>query len=363
LPSIDGQGATGLATSNGPAALFGNPAGFSSSKLTFTALSVGSWLHLRPLATTPLLWDLISEGKFGISGIAGGLTNEYGAQGLGSGASATIGLSGKGVGLALSAVTDSSFTGSYPLALTGYVQAELSIVAGFALNMQVLGAELSVGADARPFARIHGVLDNADSAAVIQKIVAGDVSLGVLNDVPTLNGYGLALDTGVQLRTGSLTFGISVRDVGGTRINYALHDFQTVLQYIGEGGLPPTSAGQIADVSGVAYVVPMRILTGVEYHPDLGSLSRYLDPRLFLSIPDLLPVFGGSTSILHAARFGVSLSVLSTLDFYGAIGLDYYAAGIGINLLALSVSVAAYQTTMESATRDSGIAINATLHF
>ncbi len=331
--------------------------------MEWTALSADGWLYLRPLESTPKLWGLLTSGRLSIPGMTGGLTSEYAAQGLGSGASATIGLSGKGLGFGLSVVTDGYFLGnSYPDNIGGHFQAEISFVGGFALTAQLFGAQISVGVDARPFARIHAVLDKTDAARVLPKVAAGDLSLSVLDGVPTLNGYGLAIDTGMQLRSGSVSFGLSVRDVGGTRINYAVHDFQVVMRYLGQAALPPTSS-QTVDVSDYQYVVPMRIAAGMSYHPDLGEAARYFDPRLFLTVPDVVPVFGGETSLADAIRAGFELNVLSGLRLWGGFGINYYSAGIGLHLLFMDLGLSGFEQVGRTVERSSGISFELAFRF
>lgn len=362
-PAADGTSGAAAVTATGSEALFGNPAGFATDKIEYTALSADGWLYLRPIEATPKLWSLLTAGNLSIPGMTDGLTSEYGAQGLGSGASATIGLSGKGLGLGLSIVTDGYFLGdSYPDNIGGHFQTEVSFVGGFALTAHLFGAELSVGVDARPFARIHAVLNNTDAARVLPKVAAGDLSLSVLDGVPTLNGYGLGIDTGFQVRTGNIVLGASIRDVGGTRINYAVHNFETVMQYIGQAALPPTST-QTVDVSGYDYVVPMRIALGMAYHPDLGGTARYFDPRFFLAVPDVLPVFGGDTSIIDALRAGLELRILSGLRLWGGIGVNHYSAGIGLKLLFMDLSISGFEQVGPTVPRSSGISFEFAFRF
>jgi len=363
MPSIDGQAGAGLPTEQGQYALFGNPAGFSSPTLTFTALSTGAWLMLRPAESLPTLWNLLASANLGLSGIAGNLSSEYGAQGLGAGASALIGLSGKGFGIGLSAVSEAYFYGPNLTALAGEVQSEIALTGGFALRTKLFGSDFSIGIDARPFARIHAVLDSADSERVLSQVVAGNVSLGLLNTVPTLNGYGVAFDTGVQLKSGALTFGLQARDIGGTRINYAAQDFQTVLDYIGRGGLPPTTYASVANVSAVDYVVPMRIAAGLSYQPDFGSVGRFFRAGMFLDVLDFAPVFTGDSSLLDTVRVGTHITLLSFLDLYGGFGVDYYSAGFGIHLPGFEIGIAGYEQEGIGATRNSGLSVHASLQF
>jgi len=363
MPAIDGQAGAGLSTAQGQYALFGNPAGFSSPTLTFSALSTGAWLTLRPVESLPTLWDLLTSGNLGLSGIAGSLSSEYGAQGLGAGASALIGLSGRGFGLGLSAVSEAYFYGANSTSLAGEVQTEIAVTGGFALRTRLFGTDFSVGVDARPFARIHAVLNSADSERVLSQVVAGNVGLGLLSSVPTLNGYGVAFDTGVQLKSGALTFGLQVRDIGGTRINYAAQEFQTVLDYIGRGGLPPTTYASVADVSAVDYVVPMRIGAGLSYQPDFGGVGRFLRAEMFLDVLDFVPVLAGSSTLLDTVRIGTHITLLSFLDLYGGIGVNYYSGGFGIHLAGFELGIAGYQQEGTGASRNSGLSVHASLQF
>ncbi len=362
-PANDATAGAASVTASGSEALFGNPAGFAGPKLEITAPALDGWLYLRPIEASNGLWNLLSEGKLSIPGMTDGLPAEYGAQGLGSGASATISVVGKGLGLGLTFVTDGYFLGNpYPSGIAGHVQSEISFVGGFALTAHLFGAAVSVGIDARPFARIHAVLDAADAARVLPEVAAGNVSLSVLDGVPTLNGYGLGIDTGVQISAGNLIIGFSARDVGGTRINYAVHNFESVLQYLGQGGLPPTSS-QTVDVSSYDYIVPMRLAIGLAYHPDLGSAARYFDPRLYLQVPDLIPLFGGQTALFDAIRAGVELNILSGLRLWGGIGVNYYTAGIGVNLFFVDLAISGFEQFGQTVPRSSGISFEFALRF
>ena len=88
--------------------------------------------------------------------------------------------------------------------------------------------------------RIHTLLPNADALAMFTALQAGDTLMVAMGAANAVYGVGVALDIGAIAELGWFTFGLSIKDIGGTVFNYSTDDFATLSAVFGsELRLPP----------------------------------------------------------------------------------------------------------------------------
>lgn len=355
LPALLGTAGGSVSSSNGYASLFTNPASFSNPVGSVTLLSASSWLDTNPIHFVPGFAGAIGGSGLSLASLFSSVASDISAGGFGYGAGIGVGIVGRGLAFAVSGVTQGMFSGELPGAsgstgsLTGALEAEITLLGGIAIPFKLFGLDVSVGADARPLARIHAVMNAAQSVSALSQLESGSLSLTVFDGVPTLNGYGLGIDAGVTVGSGPFKFGASLRDIAGTQLNYSLHNFQTVVSYIGQGGLPPNSVGISGDLLSHSYTVPMSLDLGVSLHPSFGSAARVFDPTFSLELPDAIAVFSGSRDVLPSLRASLDLRMFSILHLYAGAAVNYVSAGIGLKALFFDFSVAAGLRTVAAA--------------
>ncbi len=339
---IMAQGGSYTAIAQGYNSLFTNPAGFSreSEGGSLSLLAANVWMHARP---DMLLASLQAfNGSGGEEQIASILSDQFTENGFGIGASSGIAYVGGNFGIGLSFVFDSFFSGrTFPLGQSGYLLSELSIIAGYALPLELGPLSLSIGADVRPFMRIHSRVDDAtDLIATVLGVDTGTtVSDNVFANINALNGSGIAFDAGIIAEIGPLAAGFTVRDIGNTSISYAEHSLQAVLDTLPQLGLPDTGDPTYVSVDG-NYIVPMSFTFGLAFHPDFGDFADILDPMVHAEIKDPLILIGGTSdaSLWTKLHIGSQIKLFGFWNLWAGLNQGYVTFGTGLDLLFLDIS-------------------------
>jgi hypothetical protein len=339
---IMAQGGSYTAIAQGYNALFTNPAGFSreSEGGSLSLLAANVWIHARPDMLLTSLQDF--DGSGGEQEIAAILADQFTENGFGIGASSGIAYVGGNFGIGLSFVFDSFFSGrTFPLGQSGYMRSELSIIAGYALPLELGPLSVSIGADVRPFMRIHSMIDDATDliATVLGVDTGAAVSDNVFDTINALNGSGIAFDAGLIAEIGPFAAGLTVRDIGNTAISYAQHSLQAVLDTLPQLGLPDTGHPTYAAVDG-NYIVPMSFTFGLAFHPDFGDFAGILDPMVHAEIKDPFTLIGGTsgTSLWTKLHVGSQIKLFGFWNLWAGLNQGYVTFGTGLDLLFLDIS-------------------------
>lgn len=336
-PQVMGMGGSFIADAHGYDSFFYNPAGFSRSGGSFTLLSATTWAYARPDELFAL-GQKLSGGTGSSSSTLSFLNNQVTSGGFGIGASAGIGYVGNGLGLGMMIIEDSYLYGSSLMGASGYLTATIGFIGGLSVPFDVLGFRLHVGGDIRPMVRVHAPISNSVALGMLTAIADGQDVLAPLNSADTLYGVGVGLDLGAIAELGWFTFGLSVRDVGGTQFKYNQNTFGTFSNTFGStlrfpGGIPVT-----AD----QYVIPMNVGLGAAFHPDLGATKYWIDPSISLDVQDLGGVLGGSNSLWYALHAGAQLRLINMFALRTGLNQGYLTFGAGVKLLVLDVNFALF---------------------
>jgi hypothetical protein len=325
-----GQGGSFTAVAHGYNALFTNPAGFARKGGSFTLLSASVTPYFVPSeGDIDNLGELVGDNpEDGISLLSDLITD----NGIGGNVSTGIGIVGKGLGLGLVGGFDFYGRGDYAMATEIDATYTWAAIAGYAVPIEIGFSTLYIGGDLRYMLRAE-----AQDVAIVDFFEAANGDEDVA--FPVYYGSGLAVDAGIIAELGPFNLGLSVRDIGGTEMDYSLDDtgdFSAILTFDDSGA---------SSVDGDTFTIPMTIAYGLSYHPDLGSLAWLLDPIFHMEYRNTYYQESdpsGWTKI-HA---GTEVKVLKFLKLRGGINQGYFTAGFGMKLLFLDVNLAYFTREM-----------------
>jgi hypothetical protein len=178
--------------------------------------------------------------------------------------------------------------------------------------------KIRVGVDIRPMIRMHTPVSNGTAIAVLNALTsAGDIG-SALSSTATVYGSGIGLDFGAIAELGWFSLGLSIRDLGGKQLNYALNTFGGVTGSLASHGSFP-SGSSISDT----YVIPMNVGLGFAFHPDLGSISPFFDSTLSFDMQNILGAIGGSADFWTLLHAGTEIRLMNLFAIRGGINQGY----------------------------------------
>lgn len=326
-PRAMAMGDTTQALSSGYQAFFGNPAAFADGKGELSLLDASAWLYISP--TTSNIAAL--QTAMGQSGpdIVTTLNDLITTNGIGGGGAFGIGYAGGGLGIGLTTVVDSYVWGKNALGAEGTLDAQVSLTLGVAFPLPLFGLDLSVGGGLRPFLRMTGPI----SSTQLTSLMTGGSIDAAIGGAAVDVGFGLAGDVGAKLNLGKrLTIGLSVRDIG-TEQRFSPSTFGEVLDYLGQGDLPPSD-------SHVTYLMYPDITLGASFRPIVGPLSGLVDLLFLVELQDPVGVIQEQKTVLQLLHGGAEARFLGGLfSLRGGVNQGYLSMGIGMELLALKLDV------------------------
>jgi len=325
LSDIIARGNAFTSSAHGYGALFTNPAGFSKADGSFTLLSA----NLNPY---------FAPNQDNIDGFITAFDDPKGSidllsqvivdNGIGANANTGVAIVGKGLGLAIIVDADSYGRGKTALSPEVDVAGTAAAIAGLSYNLKLGPFSIHVGGDLRYMHRIK--MDNVPIPDLVSLSDGGTPSIDVLT------GDGLAIDLGTIVDFGPLSFGLSIRDVGGTKFIYTS---KLASDYMDES----VDSVSVND----DYRIPMSVNTGIGYHPDFGMLKWLIDPTFNIDYQHVLYADSENTpsfwTELHA---GTEIKVLRFLKVRAGINQGYITAGIGAKLLFFDVNMAYFTREM-----------------
>ena len=212
------------------------------------------------------------------------------------------------------------------------------LVGGYALGFDLGDWTLRVGADLRPMYRI--LLDDLSIKTLLSLVNSNkdeDKDEDKVSNLSLLRGFGFGFDLGVQADYRFLTLGLSLRDIATT---FFYEDAEMPLEEIGK----IESIGS----SDAKYTTPTTLRLGAAVHPDLGDLSKILDPRAHMELAFPLindDDFDGGYkvgSLLTRLNFGVELTLLRFAALRAGLNGGYLTAGFGFDLPVFKLNLAIY---------------------
>jgi hypothetical protein len=334
-PVVMGRGGSTVATVQGFDSFFYNPAGLSLGSGGFTTSST-SWIYSRP----DLLISQAAQLALGTTNPTATfnfLSSQVTSGGFGGGSSIGIGYISGGFGLGAAFIIDSQLYGQSMLGCTGDITATLGFMSGLSIPFDLMGIRVHVGGDVRPMIRIHALIPNSSAIALVNAIANGGDIAAALSSTPAVYGSGIGLDLGLIGEAGWFSFGLSIRDLGGTTFAYSANSFGSVTGNLTmQGSLPAGSS--VSDT----YTIPMDIGVGFAFHPILGSFSHFLDPRISLDFRNINGAINGTTLFLTCIHAGAELEVFNLLVLRAGVNQGYLTAGAGMKLFVFDLNMAVF---------------------
>ncbi len=375
-PAVMGQGGAAVATASGFTALLANPAGFVGAPGELTILGARSWVHSSPSRAPDVAQLLLSDRKRSTdSDTYRQLERDFRKNGLGAGGALGIGYVGRGLGLGFHAALDSFLQGKSFAKGNGTLTTELSLIGGLAFPFELGPVRLHLGAAVRPLVRVHSIVDAEQTpgaaAALVQHFLGlqtgydGEDYAGELTE--TYHGYGVAIDTGLQLLWNAWRVGFAVRDVGDTALTYSQANLRTVIDELRGGALPP-GAGEEEEgyVEPGSRKLPMRATVGLGFEPELGGLGGRVDPRFQLELDDVFGRVSPDLPLASRTNVGAEMLLWRRLALRTGLHQGYLTAGAGVDLPGLEFNVALFSREIGDGFRDqksSSIALELALRF
>jgi len=345
-PEIMAQGGSFTGIARGFNSLITNPAGFAMSK-TFkyeetedengervvkkkekgevTILGVLPWAMVNPFT---LMEDLSSNS------LMDAVLNQSSTNGIGAGMQVGGGYVGHGFGFGLVSTVDMMFPQTDNiLGINGDISITTAFIGGYAHKFDLGRFGLSVGADLRPMWRVKA--RNIDIDTVFGIVGGGDEI--DFSSIDVLTGFAIGFDAGAILQGKFLSFGVSFRDIGHTRYLYQQSSGEDIQ-------FDPFSG---SEYTGLDYISPMTMRLGLGFHPDLGSLRKFVDAKVHVEYvvpmidPDDVALYEKQSFWvnLHA---GAEVKLLSFLALRAGYSSGYLSAGLGLDLFIAELNAAIY---------------------
>lgn len=330
---------------------FGNPAFFSENKSSFALPTLSAWSYGRPSEGLDRFAETLSAyGGTDFVRRSFDIMSEGGSSG--GGASAGLTLVGKGVGLGLFTTTDNYIKGSNYNEETVRSDTETTLILGLGFPSELGSAKLSIGGDIRPFYHVRLCDQNGDDPSLPLLLAEGSSNLYAEAF------FGAALDLGASLSFGSLSVGLTLRDLAPT-YPVATEKLPKIQSSLGSGNMPDTSSSSL-----FAKLTP-SISAGLSWAP--GIAPGAVDPVFYLEAQDIVGVafqWDGASSFLELLHAGAELKLFKTLSLRGGLNRGRVSAGAGVKLFFLDLNAAIFTEELGALPGDdsrSGLALQAVI--
>ena len=248
---------------------------FLSQLVTAVATATGSTAPMTDVQTINNTMQSISDN----------LKAQFPSGNMNVGASVGIGYLGKGFALGLFTQVDAGIytpQGKSLLAASGRVTNTITLLGGLGFN---LSDKFSVGVSLRPtiigYANISPIDIMAQVVPGLGGTQSGDIFSTILSN-GIYKGFYVGIDIGALWDVGPFTFGVALKDLIPYQLTYA-HYTDPMMYFQDLGNF---KGSQLVANS---YQVPWgKLNLGVSWHPDLGTTSKIIDPRISLDLHDVL---------------------------------------------------------------------------
>ncbi len=346
-PEVTAQGGSFTAVAEGYNSLFTNPAGFAREEGEFTLLSATAKPYFIPsddnLDSLNKVMDGDSDGTQEISDL---LTEN------GIGAAGTLGIGYVGNRLGLGVVADLDLYGRGETALGTELDAFYTwgFIGGMGWPFRLGPVDLYAGGDLRFMVRSRTKMAFLD----LMENTGGSQSYDVLT------GGGLAIDGGFIAEMGPIALGLSMRDIGGTEIDYKSSSIEDI------GSIFTFEEGSGVEEAEDNYRIPMSANIGLGYHPDFGRLSWIIDPKFHAEYQHVWYEEEKHPSPWTHVHMGAEIKTLRFISLRAGFNQGYFTAGAGMHLLFLDLNFAYFtrETGRYTGVKpNSGLSVEAALRF
>ncbi|MFO7848704.1 MAG: hypothetical protein R6V67_01980 [Spirochaetia bacterium] len=367
-PRIMGQGNSFTAVADGYESLFTNPAGFARSGGSFTLLSAtGSpYIPLEKMEDfTGFMGDVsnLDPENDSMSDILSPIDSLLRENGIGGNASAGMGFVGKNIGLGVILDSDLYGRARRDTLLSTRMKGHATVggVAGLAFPFHFGDTTLYAGGDLRYMYRMRS--RDLTMKDVLEMSAADSGGTQEEPEVELLVGDTFAMDLGLIAERGPFTLGLSVRDFLGTEFSYEIataNDMET--------------RSELTE-NDPEYIIPMSVNLGASYRPDLGGLSRIIDPMFHAeykhvfyqdSVYERNEGYKSTPSFWNHVHMGTEVKLLNFLKLRAGLNQGYPTVGAGLKLLFLDMNMSFFSREVGDYPGDeqnSGFTLEAALRF
>lgn len=353
-PVVQAQGGSYTAVAEGYNALFTNPAGFSleGSDLTFnfqqnTFLPLSSMSNLIQLAQSGALYHIMPSDP------ASGPTIDYlnsllTENGLGLDFRLGMGYTGYGFGIGFLMTNDIYARGQTILGTMADTDFSLTTILGYSLPVDLGGAILRIGGDIRPIFKSYAAIPVID-------LLNNIASLMMMNRKV---GLGFAFDFGMLVDFGEFRGGLSLRDIAGTRFQFADIGFAQYLSLL--------SGTNTLNQDPNTYVIPMVISLGMAYKPVLGNNSEVIEPRFHFQFDIPVKDVYTQPSLWTGLHLGAEARLLKFLNIRTGLNQGYFTFGLGAKLAFVDFNMSLFSQELGrylGETKRSGLSTEVALRF
>lgn len=329
------RGGTAIASASGFDSFFYNPAGFSRSSGEFT-LSSSTWFYSRPDLLISQFAQLVA-GTANPTATFNFISSQVTKGGFGLGSSYGLGYVANGFGLGVAFIWDSQMWGPTMLGMTGDLTATLGFIGGASIPFDVGAMRIHVGGDIRPMIRVHTPIKNSAATALVNALANGGDLAAPLGASMSVYGSAIGLDLGAIAELWWFSFGLSIRDLGGTTFTYSQNTLGSVTGSLSSRGTFPAGTS-VPD----SYVIPMDIGVGVTFHPDLGTFAYFLDPRLSIDLRNIGGAIDGSAIFWTCVHAGAEAKVFNMFTLRAGLNQGYLTAGLGVKVFVFDLNMAVF---------------------
>jgi hypothetical protein len=327
-PREKSMGGRHVALADDASVLLTNPAGLADVPSSYSAADLG----LQAIGPIFDIADLVSGGTLSTSSLTDFLAkNDYKLYaGLDVSGPLALGYTGGGLGFGLFNKTKFIINVASADAIDVTAGEDLLLAGGYALRFDLgKGHELDAGIVAKGFVRG----ETEASMGIVEAV-------GLASDPASVLGYPFTLTTGIGLDAGmrwawrGLAAGLVCRDAFSPAIS---------TEYSNASGFFSSHPGTSSYVT-----LPRSLDLGLAWTPKLGRLGQVIDSLvLTLDYKDMLELFAPAprNPILNLG-FGVEARVLEIVALRAGIADTLLSAGMGLNLSAFTLNIAAYGTEL-----------------
>jgi hypothetical protein len=342
-----GLGGFFTSLSSGFDTIWGNPASAALGKGRLTLADLSVWGYVKPTTANINALTAMADGSASDSDKLGYLSDMIVDNGSGGGFSAGIGYTGKGFCIGTYVIGDAAARGPTALGAVARGAVSFNAVLGFGAPIRLGGMTLSLGADVRPFFRVDSEDGGWLMSGFLGALATGGDLGTVLNDQRVEAGFGMALDAGAQLKLGSLTAGVAIRDLTPSflTVNEKISDLLARLE---AGRIPDVSSGSETEA-----VYPY-ITAGLSWKPVL--IKGFIEPGLYLELEDPVALFlDDNYSPWNLLHLGADVRFLSFIDVRAGLNKGWLSAGIGLDLSILRFDLAVFTEELGAHPGDQGM--------
>ena len=299
--------------------------------------SATSWIYARPDQLMAQAAKL-AAGTTSSADTFNFVNSQVTKGGFGGGWSYGVGYVRDGFGIGAAFILDSLLYGQTLLGMTGDLTATLGFIGGLSLPFDILGVKVHVGGDVRPMVRIHAPITNSNAVSLVNALANGGDLAAALNSTTAYYGSGIGLRSGRHRGAGLVQ--LRALDTGP-----GWNPLPVQLQYIRRSDRRPRrgafpAGGQVSDT----YEIPMDIGVGISFHPDLGTVRYFVDPRISVDFRNMVGAFDGSAVVWTLLHAGVEVRLLNMFTLSGGVNQGYFTFGGGVKLIALTLNAAGIHT-------------------